>query len=87
MSTVAPTPLAKAVTVHARVFADLAGRWFQQRSHGDGVDRSAVVRTRGVLVLAANGYLADRIEGELQRAGLIGPVQIDEAHQEPVSGG
>lgn len=72
------SPLTKAVSVQLRVFADLCRRWFDARSNGDGVDRCAAVRSRGVIVVCANGYLADRIEGELQRAGLIGAVQLGE---------
>jgi hypothetical protein len=81
----APTPLAKAVVVHTRILAALCRRWFAHRSGGDGIDRCAAVRTGGVLVIVANGYLADRIQGELQRAALISFVQDDAPRQERAS--
>lgn len=58
-----------------RVTADLARRWFEENPGPAGC---AAARTHGVLVVFASGDLADRIEGELLRAGLLEFVQTDD---------
>ena len=69
----------RAVGTQTRVLARLAVRWFRSNDEEFGTERDHVVagRTGGALVVCAEGQIADRIEGELLRAGILKFVQSD----------
>lgn len=73
--------LSKAVTVQMRVFADLAARWLGE----NGGNCAGGYTRRGALVIVATGERADRIAGELERAGLFRPQRDKPEHLEPDS--
>lgn len=62
-----------------RVFADLAARWLD----GNRGDCAGGYTRRGALVIVATGSKAERIAGELQRAGLFEPQRDRAEHLTP----
>ncbi len=81
MTETPPSPLGKAVTQAVRVLADLGGPWFAANIE-DGSGCAAAWSRRRCLVVIATGAQADRIAGELERAGLAVP-QLDSPEHLP----
>lgn len=71
-------PLGRALVQQVRVVGDLAARWFS--THADPEGSAAAWTRRGTLVIVANGRHADRIAGELERAGLLVPQRDKPEH-------
>lgn len=74
MKKASDTAQARKVSRALRIFAEHVYRWSESESRSI----HCAGRTRGdVLVIAATGYIADRIEGTLLREGLLEQVQRD----------